>query len=111
MGAVINIKNSKIGDNAKVLTNATIVGSASVELDSVTIDGNAVVLDNLNIQDFCQRIGQTYAQMTPEEYNSIQALLRQQCTCKENFLKLLKKHLVSFAEGVAASVVAGCLIK
>lgn len=111
MGAVINIKNSKIGGNAKVLNNATIMGQASVELDSVTINGNAVVLDNLNIQDFCQEIEKGYVQMTQEEYASIQRVLRQKDSGREKFLRLLKNHLASFAEGVAASAVAACLMK
>lgn len=111
MDATINMKNSKIGGNAKVLTDVTIEGSASVELDSVTIDGNAVVLDNLNIQNFCQKLEHSYALMTPDEYISIQKVLRQKNSGKEKFLKLLKAHLVNFAEGVAASVVAGCLMK
>lgn len=110
MGAVINIKNSKIGGNAKVLNNATIMGQASVELDSVTINGNAVVLHNLNIQDFCQEMNHQYAQMTPEEYISIQKVLSQKSN-KEKFLRQLKTHMVNFAEGVAASVVAGCMMR
>lgn len=110
MGVVINIKNSKIGGSAKVLNNATIQGQASVELDSVTIDGNAIVLDNLNIQDFCQEMGCRYGQMTPEEYISIQKVLSQRSN-REKFLKQLKTHLVNFTEGVAASIVAGRLMK
>lgn len=111
MGTVINLKNVEIGDNARVLNSAAITGSASVGLDSVTINGNAVVLDNLNIQDFCQEIKRAETQMTPEEYSSIQALLCQQSDDRGAFLKSLKKHLVSFAEGIAASIVAGCLMK
>lgn len=111
MGTVINLKNVEIGDNARVLNSAAITGSASIGLDSVTINGDAVVLDNLNIQDFCQEIKRTETQMTPEEYSSIQALLRQQSDDRSAFLKSLKNHLVSFAEGIAASIVAGCLMK
>lgn len=110
MGVVINIKNSKIRDNARVLNNATILGQATVELDSVTIDGNAVVLDNLNIQDFCQEMNHNYAKMTPEEYISFQKVLSQKSN-KEKFLKQLKTHLVNFTEGVAASIVAGRLMR
>ena len=107
MGTVINLKNVEIGDNARVLNSAAITGSASIGLDSVTINGDAVVLNNLNIQDFCQEIKRTETQMTPEEYSSI----RQQSDDRGAFLKSLKNHLVSFAEGIAASIVAGCLMK
>lgn len=110
MGVVINIKNSKIGNDAKVLNNATIMGQASVELNSVTIDGNAVVLDNLNVHDFCEETNHRYAQMTQDEYISIQKVLSQKSN-KEKFMKLLKTHLLNFTEGVAASIVAGCLMK
>ena len=101
MGTVINLKNVEIGDNARVLNSAAITGSASIGLDSVTINGDAVVLNNLNIQDFCQEIKRT----------ETQALLRQQSDDRGAFLKSLKNHLVSFAEGIAASIVAGCLMK
>lgn len=90
MGTVINLKNVEIGDNARVLNSAAITGSASIGLDSVTINGNAVVLDNLNIQDFCQEIKRAETQMTPEEYSSIQALLCQQSDDRGAFLKSLK---------------------
>ena len=49
--------------------------------------------------------------VTGSENDSIQALLRQQSDDRGAFLKSLKNHLVNFAEGIAASIVAGCLMK
>lgn len=111
MPVTINLNNVKVRDDARLLTNATITGDASIDMDSVTIGGRADVLSNLNVQDFCQQIQRTYHQMSPAEYASIQKVLNQKNGNQENFLNLLKSHLVNFAEGVAASVVAGCLMK
>lgn len=111
MAVTINMHNVKVKNDAKLMTDAAIGGDASINLDSVTIEGRAHVLSNLNVQEFCQRIESTYYRMTPEEYASIQKVLRQKNGKKNDFLKLLKSHLINFAEGVAASMVASCLTK
>lgn len=101
----------KVRDDARLLTNATISGDALIDMDSVTIEGKADVLSNLNIQDFCQQVERTYHQMSPAEYASIQKVLNQKNGKQDDFLKLLKSHLVNFAEGIVASIVAGYLMK
>lgn len=49
MAVTINMHNVKVKDDAKLMTDATIVGDASIDLDSVTIEGRALVLSNLNV--------------------------------------------------------------
>ena len=109
MAIDIQIKNLDIKGNTRLLNNATLQGPASINLDNIAISGDSVILDNLNITDFCNAIKGTYSQMSASEQASIEKVLAQKENTKSSFIKTLRQHLVNFSEGVAAGVVANWL--
>lgn len=71
---------------------------------------NSQLFSNLNITEFCSKVEsqQKTLQMSKEERASLQSILKQKEN-KKAFMEGLCKHLINFAEGVAASVVASCM--
>lgn len=114
MAVKITLEGIKASGNAKVLSNARIhTKETEVELRNLTVDGNAEILQGLDIDDFCNRVmsSEVLSRMTTQEYASIQRILIQKDKKRATFLKGLAQHLLSFSEGVVASVVATLLTK
>ena len=114
MAVKITLEGIKASGNAKVLSNAKIhTKDAEVELRNLTVDGNAEILQDLDINDFCDKLtsNDLCSKMAPNEYASIQQLLAKKNGNRSTFLKSLAQHLFSFSEGVAASVIATLLTK
>lgn len=111
MSAMVNFKNVMICGNAKVLNNASLSSSEAINFEDVTIADCAIVLENLNISQFCDAVQKASSKMEPKEYASIQSVLAQKNGNKQTFLSHLRQHLISFAEGVVASIVANAITK
>ena len=73
---------------------------------------NSQLFSNLNISEFCSKLEsqQETAPMSKDEYASIQRVLKKR-EDRRAFTDALYRHLISFTEGVAASVVATCISK
>lgn len=73
---------------------------------------NSQLFSDLNITEFCSKVEnqQDTPQMSKEEYASLQHVLKQREN-KSAFSEALFRHLISFTEGVAASIVATCIRK
>ena len=71
---------------------------------------NSQLFSNLNISEFCSKLEsqQETAPMSKDEYASIVLKKRED---RRAFTDALYRHLISFTEGVAASVVATCISK
>lgn len=109
MAIDIQIKNLDVKGNTRLLNNAMLQGSTSINLDNIAISGGSVILDNLNVTDFCNAIQGTYSQMSASERASMEKVLAQKENKKSSFIRTLRQHLVNFSEGVAAGVVANWL--
>ena len=111
MAIEIKVNDLHINGDSRILNKATLPENTSVRLDRIAISGNAVILDELNVAACCDAIQATAYKMSASEYASIQKVLKKENSGKDCFLKALRQHLVSFSEGVAASVVANLLQK
>lgn len=112
MGVKITLDGIKAGGNTKVLRNAKIRSTdAELILRDLTVDGNAEILENLDIDDFCNEVmsDDVLFGMSPEEYISFQKVIKHKNRNRSTFLNSLFQHLLSFSEGVIASVVASFL--
>lgn len=113
MSITINLENLNVSGEAEVLNKARIrAENANINLRNLTVGGKAKILEELDINEFCDKIEDknVCAMMSADEYASIQKVLRQKNKDKSTFLKLLLQHIVSFSEGVAASIVASSLL-
>lgn len=63
---------------------------------------------DLNVSQFCTSVKNQ--SMSSAEYTSMQSVLKKHAD-KKAFVDALVQHLVSFSEGVAASVLASCILK
>lgn len=84
-------------------------GDTNIEINGGTYK-HVEMLNNAVIMDACGDIEKKVYQMTPEEYASYHALVQSQKDSEER-RRGLQTHLLSFAEGVAASVVATLLTR
>lgn len=98
----VNMKDSSLA-NGIIFSG----GDAKIELSGGTYV-NVQLLNNAEITDACQLIDEKVPQMSAEEYASYQALVQAQSD-SEKRRKGLQAHLLNFAEGVAASIVAALL--
>lgn len=115
MGIKINISGAKISDNASVLNHASIKSNEDVdiELQDFEINGQAVLLDNLEINTFLEELNQEAQKIdeNSDEYLEIQEILKVKQWNKKDFIKCIAKHVGDFSQGVLASVVANLLGK
>lgn len=100
----VNMRDSSFANGIRVPD-----GDAKIELNGGTYI-NVQMLNNAEITDACQLIDEKVPQMSAEEYASYQALVQAQKDSRKR-KKGLQTHLLSFAEGVAASIVAAMLIR
>lgn len=114
MSVKISLEGINASGNAKVLKNATLhTRDAEVTLRNLTVDGNAEILQDFDINDFRDIVtsNEVLSRMSAKEYASIQPILMQKDKGRTAFLKGLAQHLLTFSEGVAANVVATLLTK
>ncbi len=113
MGIEINLSDMKIGDNVRLLNDAVIRGGGevSLKLDKLELSGQAVILDNLQIDAVLEELSNRVLQMDKgsDEYLRIQEILKRKQWKKENFINCVLKHIGDFSQGVLASVVANFL--
>lgn len=89
--STITIRNVTVKDNGRLLNNATLSGSRDVLVDSASIEGNAVALENLIVGDFLQEVENHVFEMSPDEYASFQELLQNGKGSKATFLTSLRR--------------------
>lgn len=98
----VNMTNSSFANGIELSGE-----DAKIELSGGTYI-NVQMLNNAEITDTYQRINENMPQMSEEEYASYQVLVQAQSD-SEKRRKGLQAHLLNFAEGVAASIVAALL--
>lgn len=115
MGININMAGIEIGGNAEVLNDLTIKSSTDTPIDIVLenakIFGHAVVLKNVRIDSVLNELSKEAQIMntSSSEYLEIQKILRKQKWDLKEFTTCVKNHLISFSEGVLASILASYL--
>lgn len=106
MGFKFTLENSEI-ENSEVFTNVHgLPEDADIVIRGVTLTKTKLFTD-LDIPQFCSSIQNQ--RMDIAERTSIQEVLKKQGN-KKAFVDALVQHLISFAEGVAASIVASCIL-
>lgn len=110
MGVNIVVDNIKTGGDLEILNNANIHSrtASNIEVHNLLVKGNASVLNNLNLEEIKEDLSERLVVMDKDtrEYEELKKLLDTYGKEKARFGKKLLEHLQSFAEGVAASVVA-----
>lgn len=109
MNVNINIENAELKGQAKLLCDSTISGDATINVKDISVIENAMVLSGLRVNEVCDSISRERSKMTAEETAHFDEVLSLRNGPRQKFLQALSKHLLSFAEGVAASVVASML--
>lgn len=100
------LENSVI-ENSEVFSHANgIMEDANIVFRGVTLTKTKLFAD-LNVTQFCSNIQKQH--MDLEESASIQRVIKQRGN-KKAFIDALVQHLISFTEGVAASIVASCIM-
>lgn len=110
MGVNIVVDNIKTGEDLKILNNANISSrtDSNVEVHNLLVKGNAIILNSLNLEDVKEDLNEKLVMMDKNirEYEELKKLLESYGKGENKFKKKLLEHLQSFAEGIAASVVA-----
>lgn len=113
MGVEINIGNTKISDNARVLTETLIRNNSDVKINVLDseINGQAVVLENLKIDSVLEELKQKVEHMdrNSKEYLDVQEILNVEQGNDKKIIERIKRHLLEFSQGVLASIVANKL--
>lgn len=92
-------------ENSSIIRNVNgQMEDAQITLRGVKIS-NSQLFTDLNISGFCADIEQGHRKMSDEEYSSMQRVIKKRADRKA-FVNALYQHLISFSEGVAASIVA-----
>jgi hypothetical protein len=113
MAVKIDLHNSKISGDTRVLNNTVIKGTDSVELDlhSSEISEQAKVLENLEINSVLSLLEDKipFMEQNSVEYAKLQELIKKKDWKKNVFITCITKHLSEFSQGVLASVIANLL--
>lgn len=105
MGFKFTLENAEI-ENSEIFTNVRgLPVDGDIVIRGVKLTKSKLFTD-LDIPQFCASIQNQH--MDIAERTSIQGVLKKQGN-KKAFIDALAQHLVSFAEGVAASIVANCI--
>ena len=107
MGFKFTLEDSKIEDSSIFDHVNGIMEDANIIIRGVTLTRTKLFTD-LNIPQFCTSIKEQ--SMGSAESISMQKVLKKRAD-KKAFVDALVQHLVSFSEGVAASIVASCILK
>lgn len=106
MGFKFALEDSVIEDSNVFDRVNAIMEDADIVIRGTKLTRSRLFTD-LNIPQFCASI-QTQ-NMDSKEKASMQKVLKKQSD-KKAFIDALVQHLASFAEGVAASIVANCMM-
>lgn len=101
------LENSKLEDSHVFDHVNGIMEDAYITIRGVTLTRTKLFTD-LNIPQFCTSIENQ--SMDSAENTSMQNVLKKRADRKA-FVNALIQHLVSFSEGVAASILANCILK
>lgn len=101
------LKDSVVEDSEVVTRVNGIMEDANITICGVKLTRSKIFTD-LNIPQFCATIQNQ--NMDSAEKASMQNVLEKKADRKA-FVDALIQHLVSFAEGVAASIVASCIFR
>lgn len=110
MGIEIELSGLKVSGNAEIMDNAKIRKSKDVDITvrDTDIGENAKVLNNLEIDpllDELMRESQKMDKRSPE-YLSIQKILNVKGWNRDDLVGCVLKHIGEFSQGVLASIVA-----
>lgn len=110
MGVNIVVDNIKVGGDLDILNEANISSrtDSNIEVHNLLAKGNTAILNNLNLEEVKEDLSEKLVMLDKNtcEYEELKKLLNEYVKGKDRFGKKLLEHLQSFAEGVAASVVA-----
>lgn len=101
------LENSTLEDSRIFDHVDGIAEDANIMIRGVMLSKSSLFTD-LNISQFCASIKKQ--NMSSEENASMQNVLKKSVD-KKAFIDSLIHHLVSFSEGVAASILASCILK
>lgn len=101
------LENSTLEDSRIIDHVNGIMEDANIIIRGVKLTRTDLFTD-LNISQFCTSIKNQ--SMSSEENASMQNVLKKRAD-KKAFIDSLVQHLVSFSEGVAASILASCILK
>lgn len=101
------LENSTLEDSSVFDHVNGIMEEANIIIRGVKLTRTNLFTD-LNVSQFCTSIKKQ--SMSSAENTSMQSVLKKRAD-KKAFVDALVQHLVNFSEGVAASIVASCILK
>lgn len=114
MGIKIEIKNSKITDNAGLLNQLSAKGNSETEIkiDGLQLEGAARVLENIQLDDLRESISERMEVMDPHsrEYGELKKILQKNLQQNEMKKRILE-HIADFSQGVLANLISGWILK
>lgn len=105
----INLNNLHVKGDAEIIEDAQISGNnIHIDLEEIEIEGQAKILNNLDIIPILELLRQQAANMDEGsvEYSAVQSILKVKGWDKHSFAKCIRKHVSEFSKGVLASIVA-----
>ena len=111
MAFKFTLEGSTIIDSSIFSNVIGVAEDAEIVLKGLNLN-NTKLFTDINVSEFCSGVEnkKNASKMSQAEYNSIQKVLQKRADRKA-FTDALFRHLLSFSEGVAASIVANCLGK
>lgn len=111
MAFKFTLENSTINDSSVFSNVNGVMEDAEIVLKGLSVT-NAKLFTDINVSEFCSGVEKktNISKMSQTEYASIQNVLQKRADRKA-FVNALFQHLLSFSEGVAASIVASCILK
>ena len=110
MAIQIEISNSKISGNAKLLNNVNIKGTsdAQIKVTELDMDGNASVLEDIEVSKVIEKLSTRIQELDRNsiEYKELQKILNTDVSRKDEIKKKMVTHLVDFSKGILASIIA-----
>lgn len=107
----LTLEDSSIVDSSIFSNVNGAMEDAEIILKGLTVT-NAKLFTDINVSEFCTEVEnkENASKMSQTEYAKIQKVLQKRADRKA-FVDALFQHLLSFSEGVAASIVASCILK
>ena len=109
MGIQIEISNSKISDNAKLMENVNIRGKsdAQIKVNGLEMEGNASVLENIEFSEVVDDLKTQvqYMDKNTKEYRELQCILNTDISKRDELKKKMTTHLLEFSTGVLARII------
>lgn len=106
----INLNNVRIAGHGQLLNNATLNHTDAIDINGLSIEDDAIVLQNLNIRNIMDSAALQFSSMSQAEQSSFQELQQKHNTNSISFLDQFKKHLSNFGTGILANIVSTMLL-